>query len=163
MQFLQQQQYLNAMNIQQPIGLRYPVNTIKSYDLPFEQYNAQAYDPYGMNLMNLVSNMNEYHAKDGSSTVFDFAKGDPLATTSVTDLHKDAGGNLVFANSNGKQDIGVVDRFMTGSQTRVNSALGSGDFDSIAKATNDHFDTFNDKFVAFDKDNKEVFGLILLL
>ena len=70
-------------------------------------YAPQQYNQ--VNLMNLISDMKEYEAKKESNTLFDFAKGDPLATTKVMDIHKEKGGNLAFANSSGKQELGVVD------------------------------------------------------
>ena len=113
--------------------------------------------------MNLRSNMNEYHAQSGSNTMFDFKKGNPLATTNVNDMHKDAGAKLSFNGATGNQQMGVVNQFMNGSQRRLTDALASGNWDQKATATDNHFDTFNDKFKAFDVKQREAFGMLLLI
>ena len=66
-------------------------------------------------LQNLVTDVHEFHAKDGSNTIFDFNKGDPLATTTVNDLHKDKGAQLSFAGATANQQQGVTGRFLDGS------------------------------------------------
>ena len=72
--------------------------------------------------MNIETNVKEYHAGKGSETMFDFSKGDPLAGTTVTDMHKSAGANIDFNGATGNQEIGVVDQFQKGSQKRVDTA-----------------------------------------
>ena len=62
-------------------------------------------------LMDLNTDMQEYHAKAGSNSMFDFSRGDPLANTHITDMHKDAGANLNFHGSSGAQEMGVINRF----------------------------------------------------
>ena len=68
-----------------------------------------------MGLANLASNVNEYHAKSGSNSIFDFSKGDPLATTTVNDLHKDKGAALRFNEASADQQQGVTGKFLDGS------------------------------------------------
>ena len=113
-------------------------------------------------LMNLATDVKEYHAKKGSATVFDFKMGDPLKTTKVNDLHKDAGAQLHFSGSNGKQELGVTRKFLDGSEKRLDTHVGIGSWGAKGAAMNNHFDTLNDNFKAFDHDQKDVFGLILL-
>ena len=61
-----------------------------------------------MDLANLNTDVKEYHAKSGSNSIFDFSKGDPLATTTVTDLHKDKGAALSFNGATADQQQGVT-------------------------------------------------------
>ena len=98
-----------------------PIDMQPEYLNSQNPYPAPGYFGRPMNLMNLNSNVNEYHAKAGSATVFDFAKGDPLATTSVNDLHKDAGAKLHFSGSTGKQELGVTGKFLDGSAKRIDA------------------------------------------
>ena len=111
--------------------------------------------------MNLESNMKEFHAKAGSATVFDFAKGDPLATTNVNDLHKDAGAQLAFSGSSGKQEQGVTGRFMDGSSSRLRDATANGGWDQKSSAMDNHFSTFDDHFKAFDHRINDAFILLI--
>ena len=72
-----------------------------------ENLRYAGYNP----LMNLATDMNEYHAKSGSNSMFDFSKGDPLKNTNIQDMHKDAGANLNFHGATGNQEMGVINRF----------------------------------------------------
>ena len=114
-------------------------------------------------LMNLVNNVNEYDAKKGSETMFDYSKGDPLAGTKITDMHKEAGASIDFNGATGTQEVGVTDKFQQGSQKRVDAAV-KGDMNTdagkqaLATANANQFDTINDKFNAVNDQLTDAFG-----
>ena len=61
--------------------------------------------------MNLETDVKEFDAKKGSETEFDFSKGDPLADTNITDMHKEAGADIDFNDATTDQKLGVIDKF----------------------------------------------------
>ena len=113
--------------------------------------------------MNLRSRMNEYEARAGSNTMMDFSKGDPLKNTNVNDMHKQAGAKISFNGANGSQQMGVIDRFQDGSSRRVDAAMRSGDMNALSTANNNHFDTMNDRFAAFNNNISDNFKVVLLI
>ena len=131
-------------------------------DFPMDRVYMVNLEDLGFGLMNLNTAVGEYHARAGSTTMMDFSRGDPLANTKVNDMHKDAGARIAFNGSTGKQELGVIDRFQAGSQARLTEALKTNNWDAKATATNNHFDTFNDRFTAFDHNMKDAFHILLL-
>ena len=111
-------------------------------------------------LMNLDTNVDSYRVYDGGNAVFDFRTGDPLAATKINDLSKQAGGQIVFVGTNTDQEHGVVDRFQTGSQNRVDSAFAAlqkdkKNFNGLNAANNDHASTLGDRQAVLDRKTKE--------
>ena len=103
-----------------------------------------------MPFMNLDTNVNSYRLKDGGNAIFDFRTGDPLAATKINDLSKQAGGNLAFVGSNSNQELGVVGRFQTGSQKRLDAAFSQAqgnkkNFGGLNSANADHASTLGDR------------------
>ena len=90
-----------------------------------------------MRLMNLETDIKEYHAGAGSETMFDFSKGDPLAGTHIDDMHKTAGANIDFTGATGQQELGVVDQFQKGSQKRLDAAASTDQSTDAGRAAND--------------------------
>ena len=70
---------------------------------------------YGRYLQNLSetqgTNINEFEAKAGSETMFDYNNGDPLANTDITDMHMQKGAAIDFSGASGKQEVAVLDNF----------------------------------------------------
>ena len=112
--------------------------------------------------MDLKTDMSEYHAKSGSNSMFDFSKGDPLKNTNIKDMHKDAGANLNFHGSTGKQEMGVVDRFQQGAEKRLTAAT-SGKGGDRWTAINNQMDTMNDRFKAMNHIMSDASKKVILL
>ena len=49
------------------------------------------------------TNINEFEAKAGSETMFDYNNGDPLANTDVTDMHMQKGAAIDFDGASGSR------------------------------------------------------------
>ena len=121
------------------------------------------YKPRGQfRLMDLATDMNEYHAKKGSNLMFDFSKGDPLKNTNIKDLHKDAGAHLNFHGASGKQEMGVVNKFQQGAEKRLNDAT-HGKGGNRWTAINNQMDTMNDRFTAMNHVMADAKKVLLLI
>ena len=54
-------------------------------------------------LQNLQTDIGEYSAKAGSTSIFDYSNGDPFGVNKVLDLHKEAGAKIHFNGATGNQ------------------------------------------------------------
>ena len=129
-----------------------------------QPYNGPGYDPTvgqfntypTFGLMNLAdikgTQINEFEAKKGSETMFDFQNGDPLANTNIDDMHMKAGASIDFNGASGMQEIGVMNRFEQGSHTRVMDAAKNANLDNLDHAG----ETLDDEWATLDIKNKAV-------
>ena len=135
------------------------------YHQPYNVYNDPYYNPTvgGFNkglstfgLMNLAdikgTQINEFEAKKGSETMFDFQNGDPLANTNIDDMHMKAGASIDFNGATGMQEVGVMNRFEQGSHTRVMDAAKNANLDNLDHAG----ETLDDEWATLDIKNKAV-------
>ena len=131
------------------------------YQPPLTVHRPRDFVP-SFRLMDLATDMNEYHAKKGSNSMFDFSKGDPLKNTNIKDLHKDAGAHLNFHGATGKQEIGVVNKFQKGAEKRLNDAT-HGKGGNRWTAINNQMDTMNDRFTAMNHVMNDAKKVLLLI
>merc|ERR1712178_91047 len=109
-----------------------------------------------MNLKNTQgTNVNEFEAKKGSETMFDFKNGDPLANSNIKDMHMKAGASVDFNGASGKQEMGVMNKFEKGSHSRVMGAVKSGNLDKTSTALDDASGTMDLKKKAFAAAEKD--------
>ena len=106
-----------------------------------------------LGLMNLATkkgtSINEFEAKKGSETMFDFQNGDPLANTHIKDMHMKAGANIDFAGASGKQELGIANQIEKGNHGRTMAAAKN------AKKNLNAADTaLDDQSAAMDVKNK---------
>ena len=125
--------------------------------------NLDEYD-----LMNLATqkgtSINEFEAKKGSQTMFDFKNGDPLANTHVKDMHMRAGAKIDFAGASGKQEMGVMDQMQKGTQARTMTAAKNAkhNLNAADTALNDQSAVMDAKFKAVDHAFKDA-GIKMVL
>ena len=75
--------------------------------MPVQLMNLQRIGNSNFALVNLGqshgTNVNEFEAKKGSETMFDFNNGDPLANTNMGKMSMEAGAGVNFSGETGKQ------------------------------------------------------------
>ena len=116
------------------------VNLDYDYDLTPVLLNLEGLDSeYALiNLKNTQgTTVNEFEAKKGSSTMFDFKNGDPLANTKIKDMHMKAGAAVDFNGANGKQEMGITNQLGKGALKRTVAASKSKDLNKAGHALDD--------------------------
>merc|ERR1712167_232114 len=73
---------------------------------------------------NLKTDIGKFHAKGGSDTVFDYSKGNPLASSNVGKLSKEAGAKLHFNGASGHDQLDVTGKFQKGTASNFYDAKG---------------------------------------
>ena len=100
-------------------------------------------------LQNLQTDIGEYSAKAGSTSIFDYSNGDPFSVNKALDMHKEAGAKLHFNGATGNQQATVMGQFLQGADRRIDDGA-QGDVTAKYQNINNHYDTSLDMEKAFE-------------